>query len=139
MSVNGYIPNSKLDKNSFNVAGSIKDNKYYELFTNVTFLNQAATGRPETGYGDNNVMVKFVQWGQRQLDMKQLKDLYIMPDGTQAGWNRVAWNDPTMAYSNNPYWSRYKNYQNDTRDRLYGNVGIKVNILPNLKAHTKPT
>lgn len=137
MRVNGYIPNSKLDKNSFNVAGSIKDNKYYELFTNVTFLNQAATGRPETGYGDNNVMVKFVQWGQRQLDMKQLKDLYIMPDGTQAGWNRVAWNDPTMAYSNNPYWSRYKNYQNDTRDRLYGNVGIKVNILPNLKAQYK--
>lgn len=137
MTLNGYMPNSKLDKNSINLAGSIKDGKYYELFTNVSYINQAARGRSETGYGDNNVMQKFIQWGQRQLDMKELKSLYRFPDGSQAGWNRGGWDDPTMQYSNNPYWSRYMNYQNDTRDRLYGNVGIKINILPFLKAQYK--
>ncbi|HMM03732.1 MULTISPECIES: SusC/RagA family TonB-linked outer membrane protein [unclassified Dysgonomonas] len=137
MTLNGYMPNSSLQKNSFNIAGSITGNKIYELFTNVTYLNQAAKGRSETGYGDNNVMQKFIQWGQRQLDMKQLKEMYMYPDGKQAGWNRSAWDDPTMTYSNNPYWSRYKNYQNDSRDRLYGNVGIKFTILPQLKAQYK--
>ncbi len=137
MTLNGYMPNSKLDKNSMNVAGSIKVNNIYELFTNITYMNQAAKGRSETGYGDNNVMQKFIQWGQRQLDMKQLEEIYKYPDGTQAGWNRVGWDDPTMAYSNNPYWSRYMNYQNDTRDRLYGNAGIKFTILPTLKAQYK--
>ncbi|MFV0329363.1 MAG: SusC/RagA family TonB-linked outer membrane protein [Dysgonomonas sp.] len=137
MTLNGYMPNSKLDKNTINLAGSIKMNNTYEMFTNLTYINQAAKGRSDTGYGDNNVMVKFVQWGQRQLDMKELKSLYKFPDGTQAGWNRVGWDDPSMAYSNNPYWSRYMNYQNDTRDRLYGNVGIKFTILPNLKAQYK--
>lgn len=137
MTLSGYMPNSSLDKNSFNLAGSINVSKYYELFTNVTYLNQAAKGRPDTGYGDNNVMQKFIQWGQRQLDMKELKDLYRFPDGTQAGWNRGGWDDPTLQYSNNPYWSRYMNYQNDTRDRLYGNAGIKINILPSLKAQYK--
>src|SRR5665647_532650 len=99
--------------------------------------DRAALGRPETGYGDNNVMQKFIQWGQRSTDMGLLKSLYIMPNGTQATWNRTEWDDPTPAYSNNPYWSRYMNYQNDTRDRLYGNAGLKVNVLSNLTLQYK--
>ncbi len=137
MLLEGYMPNSKLQKNSFNTSGSIKIADKYELFSNITYLNQAATGRPETGYGDNNVMQKFIQWGQRQLDMKELKSMYKYDDGTQATWNRRAWNDPTPEYSNNPYWTRYMNYQNDTRNRLYGNAGIKAYILKNLTAQFK--
>jgi len=133
----GYMPNSHLGKNVFNLSGSAKVAKIYEVFSNITYLNQAATGRAETGYGDNNVMQKFIQWGQRQLDMKELKAMYKYSDGTQAGWNRNAFDDPTMAYSNNPYWSRYMNYQNDTRQRLYGNAGVKASILENLSAQFK--
>ena len=77
-------------------------------------------------------MQKFIQWGQRQLDMKELKSLYKFNDGTQATWNRAGWDDPTPEYSNNPYWSRYMNYQNDSRNWLYGNAGIKAYILKNL-------
>lgn len=133
----GYIPNSKLDKNIFNVSGTAKVAKIYEVFSNLTYVNQSATGRPETGYGDNNVMQKFIQWGQRQLDMKESKEMYKYADGTMATWNRNDWNDRTPAYSNNPYWSRYMNYQNDTRNRLYGNAGVKATILDNLTAQVK--
>ena len=128
----GYMPNSSMSKNSFNISGTAKVAKRFELFSNITYLNQAAKGRSETGYGDNNVMQKFIQWGHRDLDMVELKSLYKFPDGTQATWNRTAWDDPTPKFSNNPYWSRYMNYENDTRDRIYGNVGLKVNILSNL-------
>jgi TonB-linked SusC/RagA family outer membrane protein len=137
MNLSGYMPNSSMDKNSFSISATATDKKYYELFTNITYLNQEAKGRPETGYGDNNVMQKFIQWGQRQLDMKELERLYKYPDGTQAGWNRNAWDDPSLAYSNNPYWTRYMNYQNDTRDRVYGNVGAKANITETLKFQYK--
>ena len=136
-SLTGYMPNSSLQKNSFNLSGNITPSKHYELFTNLTYLNQAAEGRAETGYGDNNVMQKFIQWGQRQLDMKQLEELYKFPDGTQATWNRSSWDDPTPVYSNNPYWTRYMNRQNDTRDRLYGNFGVRANLLENLKVQYK--
>ncbi|MBL7970364.1 MAG: TonB-dependent receptor plug domain-containing protein, partial [Prolixibacteraceae bacterium] len=84
--MSGYMPNSSLDKNSFNLSGTLKGNDVYEMFTNITYLNQNAKGRSETGYGDNNIMQKFIQWGQRQLDMKELESLYKMPDGTQATW-----------------------------------------------------
>ena len=134
----GYLPNSSLQKNVFNIAASTKsaDSKL-EIFTNVSYLNTAARGRTETGYGDNNQMVKFVQWGHRELDLKESKDLYLMPDGTQATWNRSAWDDPAPAYSNNPYWSRYMNYETDTRSRIYGNVGFSYLILPELKFQYK--
>lgn len=137
MTQKGYMPNSKLQKNTFNVSGNAKINNIYEVFSNITYANQSAQGRSETGYGDNNVMQKFIQWGQRQLDMKELKSLYKMNDGTQAVWNRTGWDDPTPAYSNNPYWSRYMNYQNDTRDRLYGNAGIKGNFGKKITAQFK--
>ncbi len=134
----GYMPNSSMKKNVFNISAStVSADKKLEVFTNLTYFNSAAKGRSETGYADNNVMQKFVQWGHRELDMTELKDMYIMPDGTQATWNRSGWDDPTPAYSNNPYWSRYKNYQNDTRNRVYGNVGASYQITNYLKAQYK--
>ncbi|KAA6326157.1 TonB-dependent receptor SusC, partial [termite gut metagenome] len=134
----GYLPNSSQQKNVFNVAATMTSaDKKLEAFTNVTYFNSRAKGRSEIGYGDNNVMVKFVQWGHRELDMRELKDIYIMPGGTQATWNRSDWDDPTPAYSNNPYWTRYLNYQNDSRNRIYGNVGLSYKILPELKFQYK--
>ncbi|WP_028902176.1 SusC/RagA family TonB-linked outer membrane protein [Prevotella sp. P6B4] len=137
-SLNGYLPNSAMYKNIFNVNGNIMSpDKKLNVFTSVNFFNSRAKGRQDTGYGDNNIMVKFVQWGQRQLDMTELKDMYKYPDGTQATWNRNDADDPTPAYHNNQYWSRYMNYENDSRNRIYGNVGVSYQILPQLKAQYK--
>ena len=130
----GYLPNSRQSKNILNVsAQAFSPDRKLEVSANVNYLNQSTKGRSEIGYGDNNVLVKFVQWGHRELDMKQAKEVYILPDGSQASWNRSDWDDPTPAYSNNPYWSRYKCYQNDTRNRIYGNLGASYQILPTLK------
>ena len=130
----GYLPNSKQEKNVVNVsAQAFSPDRKLEVGANINYHNQSTLGRSEIGYGDNNVLVKFVQWGHRELDMMQLKDLYIFPDGTQATWNRSSWDDPTPGYSNNPYWSRYMCYQNDTRNRIYGNLGVSYQIIPQLK------
>jgi TonB-linked SusC/RagA family outer membrane protein len=134
----GYMPNSSLTKNIFNVAASTASaDKRLEVFTNVTYFNSRAQGRSETGYGDNNVMQKFIQWGHRELDMAELKSMYQYPDGSQVTWNRADWNDPTPMYSNNPYWSRYMNCENDSRNRVYGNIGMSYKILENLKFQYK--
>ena len=137
--LSGYMPNSSLRKNVFNVSASTTSaDKKLEVMTNVTYFNSAARGRSQTGYDNNNVMEKFIQWGHRQLDMKELEALYKSPiDGSQITWNRSDWNDPRPAYANNPYWSRYENYQNDTRNRVYGNVGFVYHILPSLKFQYK--
>jgi hypothetical protein len=137
-SLNGYLPNSSQYKNTFSVTGNMmsKDKKF-NVFTAVNFFNNRTKGRQDTGYGDNNIMVKFTQWGQRQLNIDEQKDLYRYPDGTQATWNRASVDDPTPEYHNNVYWSRYMNYENDSRNRIYGNVGVSYQILPQLKAQYK--
>jgi hypothetical protein len=37
-------------------------NKYLDVWANVNYVNNAATGRPETGYGDRNPVQKMWQW-----------------------------------------------------------------------------
>jgi TonB-linked SusC/RagA family outer membrane protein len=132
----GYMPNSKLDKYTVNVSANANLTKDLKAFGDVTYISTKTKGRSETGYGDVNPVERFNQWGQRQLDMEVQKS-YINPDGTQRSWNRSAMGDATPAYSNNPYWDRNMNYQNDKRDRYYGNVGLSWQITSWLRAQGK--
>src|SRR5690606_5754194 len=45
-------------------------------------------------------------------------------EGKNATWNWANINANRPIYSNNPYWMRYNNVQNDTRDRYFGNVAL---------------
>ena len=134
----GYLPNSKQQKNIVNFGGQIfSADKKLEVSSNITYLNSATTGRTEIGYGMNNVLLQFIQYGHRDLDMAQLKEIYQYPDGSQAVWNRSAWDDPAPAQTNNPYWCRYMDYENDSRNRIYGNLGASYTVLPSLKFQYK--
>lgn len=121
----GYMPNSEQQRNSISFNGESQVSKYVKGFIGANYINTYTMGRPETGYDDNNIMQKFNQWGQRQLDMGVMSN-YVNPDGTQRVWNRNSWDDQTPAYSDNPYWTRYRNYQDDERNRLFGNIGLLV-------------
>ncbi|WP_044262957.1 SusC/RagA family TonB-linked outer membrane protein [Saccharicrinis fermentans] len=134
ISMEGIVPNSKQNKNTFNINGntSVLDG-FVELNSNVTFVHTDTKGRPQFGYGDNSQSQKFFQWGQRQLDMDKLKN-YANPDGTNRTWNRTSASDATPKYSDNPYWTAYKNYQDDDRTRIFGTVGGKINLTDYLSA-----
>lgn len=132
----GYMVNSSLKRNTINFNGNTRLSKKLNAYGAVTYVQNKATGRPETGYGDNNVVMRMNQWGQRSVDYKDLES-YINPDGSQRTWNRVSWDDGTPMYSDNPYWTRYKNYEDDQRDRYYGNIGFTYDIFDWLKFSTK--
>ncbi|QZT37516.1 SusC/RagA family TonB-linked outer membrane protein [Halosquirtibacter xylanolyticus] len=136
VNTNGYMPHSNLDKYTVSFNGTRYLNEKLMIQAGVSYINTKAKGRPETGYGDGNVMVKFTQWGQRQLDMDHLS-FYKAPDGSQRSWNRTAYDDATPAYSNNPYWIRYENYTEDQRNRYIGNIGLTYDILDGLKGSLK--
>jgi TonB-linked SusC/RagA family outer membrane protein len=130
----GIVPNSSQNKNILNLNGNIDlFDSYVELSSNLSFVKTDTEGRPQFGYGDNSQSQKFFQWGQRQLDMNRLKN-YVNPDGTQRVWNRRSITNPTPAYSDNPYWTAYKNYQDDDRTRIYGKAGGRINFTDYLHA-----
>ena len=136
VNTDGYMPNSSLDKYTVSFSGSKKLTDKFTVNAGISYVNTAAVGRPETGYGDNNVMVQFTQWGQRQLDMERLKN-YKNADGSQRGWNRTSAYDPTLAFSENPYWIRNENFTEDERNRYIGNIGLTYDISKALKVSAK--
>lgn len=117
----GVMPNSKLMRNTVNFSGSTQLTDKLTTSISGNYVYNEATGRPGTGYDGNNVMQQFNQWGQRNLDMSKSR-VYKNPDGTQRTWNRKSSTDATPQYTDNPYWTRYENYQNDDRERLFGNI-----------------
>ncbi len=98
----------------------------------MPYINTATQGRPEVGYGDNSVGQKFFQWGQRQLDYDRLKE-YQTTAGVQRSWNRSSFTDATPKYSDNPYWTAYRNYSDDVRNRFLGTVSLEYEIIDDLK------
>lgn len=119
----GILPNSTLTKNTINFNGTLKLTE--KLSSNVMFQynKQDVVGRYSTGYSDN-IMSQFRQWWQVNTDVLALKDIYDQT-GKNYTWNAANPRDPeTPIYWDNPYWTRYKNYNSDTRDRMITKVGV---------------
>jgi len=131
----GIMPNSNLSKNNaiFNGSYNITDN--LKITTSANYVNTAGKGRPSTGYNDN-IMSSFRQWYEVNVDMGMQKKMYQLT-GTNATWNRAAWNDGTAAYWDNPYWLRANNYETDGRSRLIGYAQVDWKITKDLKAMSR--
>jgi TonB-linked SusC/RagA family outer membrane protein len=129
----GTVPNSSLQRNSISFNGGY--NFTDKLFANVTanYVHNEGIGRPAVGY--NSLFSNFTQWWERQLDMNDLRN-YINPDGSQRAWN-VLGGKPY--FWNNPYWTVYKNYENDHRDRVFGNTEVGYKLLKWLTARARFT
>ncbi len=129
----GIVPNSNLRKTTAALSLENKINDKFTASGDITYSRTTGFNRPEVGYGDNSVIQKFFQWGQRQLDFGKLKD-YKLSDGSQRTWNRTGWDDPTPEFADNPYWTIYENTSEDKRNRFYGNVKFKYDIMDGLYA-----
>lgn len=119
----GVLPNSKIIKNGFNFAADHEINKKLKISAAANYTNIAGLGRYGTGYDGKNVNQQFRQWWQTNVDIKEQKAAYEREE-KNVTWN---WADETAQgaiYSNNPYWTRYKNFENDSRDRYFGNVAL---------------
>jgi TonB-linked SusC/RagA family outer membrane protein len=128
----GIMPNSKIVKNLFNFGGTFNVTKGLTAAANVQFTNQAATGRYGTGYDDKNLMTNFRQWFQTNVDVQEQKDAYFRSGGKNVTWNWADPTDLTPIYWDNPYFTRYQNYENDSRNRMTGYVSLNYSPIKGL-------
>ena len=129
---NGVLPNAKLDKHNVNIRAGYDFTDRLSADVNFDYFNQYAKGRNSTGYSDN-LMSMFRQWWQVNVDVKELENLYNAT-GRNVTWNSVApWNGNFQPqYWDNPYWTRYKNFQDDTRNRLFGYAKLNYALTEQL-------
>ena len=128
----GLMPNSTLKKNNFLFNGSYKVTDKLTAAVSANYTSQAAVGRNSTGYNDN-ILSSMRQWMETNVDYKDLKTIY---DLTQ---RNISWNyGPSLAgnpiYWDNPYYTRYQNYENDGRTRFIGNMSLTYKITNWLEA-----
>jgi TonB-linked SusC/RagA family outer membrane protein len=123
---NGLMPNSELIKNnvSMNATWNVNDRLTVTGFGNYS-INKG-TGRNSTGYNDN-IMGSFRQWFQTNVDIQQQKDMYELTD-RNITWNYKSPTDMAPAYWDNPYWTRFKNYESDRRNRFIGNMSANYKV-----------
>lgn len=123
----GILPNSRQSKNMVDFGGTFNLTDKLTAGATINYSNINGRGRYGTGYSSVNLMTNYRQWWQTNVDVKEQKDAYFR-NRRNVTWN---WADPTdlvPIYWDNPYWTRYENFQNDTRDRYFGNVNLTYKI-----------
>ena len=120
----GTLPNSSVIKNIMNISGTYQISPKLVASATSNFSVVSGLGRYGTGYDGLNVNQNFRQWYQTNVDIVEQKEAYFR-NNKNVTWN---WSDPSSAaglkpiYTDNYYWTRYQNYQNDTRTRVFGNA-----------------
>lgn len=119
----GVLPNSRITKNIINLAGSFNVTPRLTTSATVNYSRVDGLGRYGTGYFSENLMTNFRQWWQTNVDVKELESAYNL-NKLNNTWNfaDAAAGDLKPIYWNNPYFTRFQNFENDTRNRTFGNV-----------------
>ncbi|QEC52052.1 TonB-linked SusC/RagA family outer membrane protein [Anseongella ginsenosidimutans] len=115
----GVLPNSSLDKNLFNFSAAYDATPKLKISANANYSKIDGLGRYGTGYSGINVNQQFRQWWQVNVDIEKQKEAYFR-NRRNVTWNWADLEGTGPIYSDNPYWTRYENYQNDTRNHYFG-------------------
>jgi len=128
----GLMPNSKLNKDNVLVNGSWNITKRLTITASADYIKQNAVGRNSTGYNDN-ILSNMRQWAQTNLDYADQKLAY------ERTKRNLTWNyNASLSYpiyTDNPYFQRYENYQNDLRTRTIGYFALNYKITDWLDAY----
>ncbi|MGI4898201.1 MAG: SusC/RagA family TonB-linked outer membrane protein [Janthinobacterium lividum] len=119
----GVLPNSKITKNLFNFSSSYNLTKTLSVSADVNYSKVDGLGRYGTGYSGLNVNETFREWWQTNVDIKELEAAYNR-NKQNITWNWASPTNVTPIYANNPYWVRYQNYENDTRNHYFGYAAL---------------
>ncbi|MCH4551526.1 SusC/RagA family TonB-linked outer membrane protein [Aestuariibaculum lutulentum] len=122
----GLLPNSSIDKHNFSMSGSYKFNEKLHASAFANYLKTNGLGRNSTGYNDN-ILGNMRQWWQTNVDVQDQKDIYFATR-RNVTWNPTYVDDLTPIYWDNPYWTRYENYQSDERNRFIGNMSLTYDL-----------
>jgi TonB-linked SusC/RagA family outer membrane protein len=123
----GIMPNSQVNKDFVNFGAGFNLTEKLDVFTAVNYTSNTGLGRYGSGYESRNLMTNFRQWWPANVDVQEQRAAYERTK-QNVTWN---WADPTdlkPIYWDNPYWTRFENFQNDHRNRYFGNTGANYKV-----------
>lgn len=122
----GTLPNTDLERNSFNFSGSLNLSDKLTVNANMNYIKTDSGNRPAVSYGTESIMYLFIWYG-RQLNTNNLRDYW------QPGLEGLQQFNYNYNYHDNPYFTMFENTNAQDKDRVFGNVSLTYNIAENWK------
>ena len=123
----GGLANYRSKRNTLDLTANYNLTDRLTVGGKLIYTDNSTKGRVGTGYSGLNPMQSFRQWWQMNVDLEEQRQAYLITR-QNATWNIVDENNLVPLYSDNFYWTRYENYQNDSRDRYSGNFNVNYEL-----------
>jgi TonB-dependent SusC/RagA subfamily outer membrane receptor len=136
----GLMPNSSALKNQLNFGATYAATDRVTVGGNINYVGETGIGRNYYVYSGagGGPMNDFRQFWATNIDLHALKHDYFASKANETwNWNggyvtNTAGNLVAPAYHNNTYFAAYENYNNDSRNRFFGNAHLDYKITDNL-------
>ncbi|VXA92750.1 SusC/RagA family TonB-linked outer membrane protein [Flavobacterium sp. 9AF] len=120
------IPGVNLDRQTVAVKLNFNPSDKSTVSSAINYVHSSSDNRPSNGYGSENVNYALVGWGPRSLDINSLKQYW------QPGLEGIQQYSFNYTYFDNPYFTLLENRNSFDRDRVFGNLLFKQEIIDKL-------
>lgn len=135
----GGLPNSSIKKNSLYLDVTYDLSDRLTLGGLINYSDENGLNRSSYDFRAINTTIRdFRQWWPTNVDLNEQKADYFR-NLTNNTWNWYGGyttagpgNLPPAAYHNNAYWTQYENYNDDSRQRYFGNLSMNYKIIDGL-------
>lgn len=127
----GIVENTGLSRNTLGLNAGYNITQKLKVDVNMNYINTASDNRTSYGAKNDDAIMKIFLFMPRNTNIESLKN-YWLP-----GTSNTMQNTPIYSANgvrlNNPYFVAHENLNGNNRDRVYGNVKLSYDFLPNLK------
>ncbi len=121
-----YIPGVNLKRKTLAGRFGFRPAERLHLDASLNYLNTGSDNRPAGGYGSENINYDLTAWLGRQTDTEMLRDYW------QPGLEGVQQYSYNYTFFDNPYFTLLENRNSFDRDRLFGFLSARYELLDNL-------
>ncbi|WP_321331036.1 SusC/RagA family TonB-linked outer membrane protein [uncultured Bacteroides sp.] len=126
----GIVPNTDLTKNTIGLNSGYQIVKGVRVDAVMNYVHTNSDNRASTGAKNSDNIMKIFLYMPRNVSLNSLQQQW------RTGYEGVMQNTPfgneTSTGVNNPYFVVYNNLNGNTRDRVYGNAKLTLELLKGL-------
>jgi TonB-linked SusC/RagA family outer membrane protein len=122
LSSKGIVPNNSFNRRTINLGFSYKLSDKFSFMGNVNYSNENNKNPPNVANQDNSIPTVLSNMAN-SMPLDVLNANKYNADGNEYIYSR-------FMNRTNPYWVLAEQFQNIRRDRIFGNISVKYDILP---------
>ncbi|TWI86837.1 TonB-linked SusC/RagA family outer membrane protein [Chitinophaga japonensis] len=118
----GIMPNNSFNRKTMNLGYSYNVTEQFMISGNINYSREINKNPPNIANQDNSIPTTLMALST-SMPLNVLNENKYDAAGNEYPWSR-------FTNRTNPYWVLAEQFHNIKRDRIFGNVTLKYNILP---------